>query len=317
MFFYKSHRPFCLFVLLTIFTTLGYSQQIEPEEAEGDLKILFDSLFLRNEIRFLRSDSEKVNLNDSILGTFREVLDNPSSFTYPFHQLSNCGIITSEDKRLRIINWNLKFSDGSFKYYGFIQYYLEDKDKIVTHELVDLSDSIIDPEHASLYPYNWYGALYYHIISYKEGGKYYYVLLGWDGNSYLTNKKIVDVLTFSSSGKAYFGKPVFLVEKERKKRIIFEHALRVSMLLRYDEKAGAIVFDHLSPAKPSQKGQYQFYGPDGSYDGLVYEKGKWVFVSDFYVTNPKVKHKSFPKAVSMDKPLPGTEEKNQPDEQAP
>ena len=46
------------------------------------------------------------------------------------------------------------------------------------------------------------------------------------------------------------------------------------MMLRYDDKLKMIVFDHLSPSKPSYEGKYQYYGPDFSYDGLIFEKGK-------------------------------------------
>jgi hypothetical protein len=49
------------------------------------------------------------------------------------------------------------------------------------------------------------------------------------------------------------------------------------MTLVWDEKYRRIIFDHLSPAYPELEGQYQFYGPDFSYDGFRYKKGKWVF----------------------------------------
>jgi len=47
------------------------------------------------------------------------------------------------------------------------------------------------------------------------------------------------------------------------------------MTLKYDEGKEMIIYDHLSPSEPKYEGQYEFYGPDFSYDGLKYENGIW------------------------------------------
>ena len=46
-----------------------------------------------------------------------------------------------------------------------------------------------------------------------------------------------------------------------------------------------IVFDHLSPRSDSQKGQFQYYGPDMSFDAFVFEKGKWTYKKDVDARN--------------------------------
>jgi hypothetical protein len=38
------------------------------------------------------------------------------------------------------------------------------------------------------------------------------------------------------------------------------------------------------------EGQYQFYGPDGSFDALVMRKGRWEVVEDIDARNPKNKN---------------------------
>jgi len=45
-----------------------------------------------------------------------------------------------------------------------------------------------------------------------------------------------------------------------------------------ERKMNMIIFDHLSPSKPSYTGNYQFYGPDFSYDGLevLMDIGTWL-----------------------------------------
>lgn len=260
------------------------------EEKEGEIKEVFDSLFYRNEIRFLRNDSEKQHLNDSLLGLFREVLNLEGSFDYPFNKLLHCGVLRSPDNRFKLYNWNLRFSDGSYKYYCFIQNYDNKKDIVYTWELYDDSDSILTPERLVLSDKHWYGALYYYILPYNEGKKTHYLLLGWDGNNNFTNKKIVEQLSFTSDGTPRFGKSVFKFEDKTLKRFIIEYSIRVSLTLVYDEKADAIVWDHLAPDNASKADDLYYYGPDASYDGFKCIKGKWMYVPDIYVTNPPPKN---------------------------
>ncbi|MBL7915546.1 MAG: hypothetical protein JNL49_10925, partial [Bacteroidia bacterium] len=55
--------------------------------------------------------------------------------------------------------------------------------------------------------------------------------------------------------------------------------------LRYEEKKKMFVFDHLSPASPSAKGQFRYYGPDFTYDGYRFKKGLWYYKSNLDMRN--------------------------------
>jgi hypothetical protein len=277
------------FILLLIFFINNDLKAQNFDIKEKNLKILFDSLFYRDNIKYLKTDSEKKVLNDSIQKLFYELLQEDGSFNYPFDSLKHIGKIVSKNKLCKIITWNSKFSDGSFKYYGFIQYKNEKRNSVQTYLLSDKLDSVTNPETAVLSYFSWYGALYYDIYNYNFKGKNYYILFGWEGNNYYTNKKIIDILTFNNSGKPTFGKSVFKIENKLKKRLIFEFSLKATMTCKFNETVNAIVFDHLSPENPSEKGQFQFYGPDGTFDGLRFEKGKWELVPNIFVTNPKAK----------------------------
>jgi hypothetical protein len=70
---------------------------------------------------------------------------------------------------------------------------------------------------------------------------------------------------------------------------MFQYSTDVVMTLRYEERKNAIVFSHLSPESddPYMKEQYQFYGPDGSFDAFVKEKDKWKLVEDIDIRNPE------------------------------
>ena len=231
-----------------------------------------------------QDDLKKEEINNRILYFFREALNKENSFTYSFEKLKNIGVIYSPDNQLRIINWNLPYSDRTHKYFGFIQYY-KSKRKVLTYELNDKSDEINTPEFAILDHNNWYGALYYKIVVNKYKGNVYYTLLGADLNDLLTKKKIVEVLYFNKSDIPVFGKQVFKNRKLPVSRVIFEFNAQSNMVLTYDEEKLMIIYDHLSPSRPSLKGQYEFYGPDFSYDGLKFERGIWNTYPDIDVRN--------------------------------
>jgi hypothetical protein len=152
----------------------------------------------------------------------------------------------------------------------------KNKDKIFTYKLKDKSDSLENPEEAILNYPNWYGALYYRIIPIETRfNEIHYTLLGFDPHDFLTNKKIVEVLRFDEQNKPVFGASIFRNRKNISNRLIFEYSEFATMTLQYEDKKEMIVYDHLSPSSPKYKGQYEFYGPDFSYDGLKYEKGIW------------------------------------------
>ncbi len=245
---------------------------------EDSLNICFNSMANS------KLDKDRIDANENILRIFRKILVNKNTFDYSFDSLKYVGIFKSIDNKLKIYNWNMPFNDGTHKYFGFIQYYSKKK-KQYLYELYDNSENIKNPEFEELTNENWYGVLYYSILENKYRGKVYYTLLATDFNDIFTNKKIVEVLSFDSKNKPIFGAPIFKNRKKNVRRIIFEYSARTSMGLHFDNKKEMIVYDHLSPFKPSLQGQFEFYGPDFSYDGLKFEHGIWNLYYDLDVRN--------------------------------
>ena len=127
----------------------------------------------------------------------------------------------------------------------------------------------------------WYGALYYEIIHDKKLGDNTYTLLGWDGDYNLTNKKIIDAVTISSSGAVKFGSPIFKTGKKAQKRVIFTYSETAVMSLKYHPKDQRIVFDFLVPTGSNLEGVYEYYGPSlNRFDAYVIDKGHWEFHKD-------------------------------------
>ena len=265
--------------IFLIFVAVLISKIIVAQDLNNsDLMLYEDSLkTVFEKIANSKVDDQKRNDNRELLRLFDKILETPDVFEYPFDSLRYLGKIASKNKKVRILTWNLSFNDGTYKYFGYIQYKI--KNKMLTFKLDDKRDEIKNPKKDLLTHDKWLGALYYDIVTVKSKGREYYTLLGWDGNDMFSNKKIVEILYFSKSGKPRFGAPLIKVKNRSYRRAIFEYANRASMLLRYFEKDKRIVFDHLSPSESRYEGQKQYYGPDFSYDALEFKKGKWHYQS--------------------------------------
>lgn len=269
-------------IFIVIFFNVHHLQAMDPFQ---EIIIYEDSLNnYFNRMAKERDDDKKEIINEKILTVFREVLNMDESFDYDFPSLKYIGNLKSDDDNLRIITWNLPYYDGTHQYFGFIQF-KKNQRTVLTYELNDQSEQIKNPEFQVLSHKNWYGALYYQIIVNKYRGDVYYTLLGTDLNDLHSKKKIVDILQFDRDNQPVIGAPVFKNREKTVSRVIFEYNAKVSMGLSYDESKEMIVYDHLSPSRPSLKGQFQFYGPDFSYDGLKFENGIWNTYHDIDVRN--------------------------------
>ena len=129
------------------------------EQAEKDLKVLFSAMTLS------RNDAERTRLADSIACLINLTLKLPGAFDYPFDSIRTMGKITSGDANLRIFTWNLPHTNGTNRYYGFLQY--KSPDNILVFQLTDKSEDLPDPAQCSLSAHQWYGALIYEIIEKK------------------------------------------------------------------------------------------------------------------------------------------------------
>lgn len=269
-------------IFIVAFLSVPHLQATNPNQEITSYEDSLNNYF--TQMAKERDDEKKEIINEKILTIFREVLAQDESFDYDFSSLKYIGNLRSDDDNLRIITWNLPFYDGTHKYFGFIQY-KSNRRTIMTYELTDKSEQIENPEFEILSNKNWFGALYYQIIINKYRGDVYYTLLGTDLNDLYSKKKVVEILQFDKDNQPVFGAPVFKNREKTVSRVIFEYNAKVSMAINYDESKEMIVYDHLSPSRPSLKGQFQFYGPDFSYDGLKFENGIWNTYHDIDVRN--------------------------------
>ena len=275
------------FNILTLFTLLAViaSGQIDLEKEE--LKLNEELLNFRTE--FTAAGMDKANI--SFASKMKDFLLIDGAYNYTFKHLETVAVLDSPDGKIRIVNWNIEYPDFSYSFGGFV---LHKKNKKVSiFELNDAFDPYQSKPNGIVNETNWYGALYYKIIPFLNGKNTEYMLLGWDGGTTGSNFKILDVLSVEKK-HIYFGSPVFSTNGEISKRIVFEYSDRANMTMRYEEKYGRIVMDHLSPEAPSMEGVYSYYVPDFSYDAYIFDGRFWKLKEDIIaVNNPQEENNEF------------------------
>jgi hypothetical protein len=170
-------------------------------------------------------------------------------------------------------------NESDARYYGVIQF----KNGNIT-PLIDVSDQIIRGAEDSVFNNNrWYGALYYNIIAKELGEQKVYFLLGWNGNSLNSERKVVEVFGMNDFGQPTFGAPLFNIIDRGKRRIvkrfIYEYQKGSKASLNYDKENDRIIMDHCESLIGDPAKRYT-YVPDGSYDALRWSGTHWIMAQD-------------------------------------
>ncbi|MFN5318103.1 MAG: hypothetical protein ACK5CY_04610 [Bacteroidia bacterium] len=258
---------------------------------------LYGQMGLSESARAMLNDSDaekRMEFGRKVETLIDSVLSLPQSSFNGLDTIRSISVLRAPDNTFLLITWNIPQLDGTYKYYGRVRFADSKKARGKTLVLIDDSDSISKPEFRALNAAHWYGALYYKIIYTKYKRKKTYTLLGWDGNTALSNRKIIDVMQITGKN-VKFGSPIFQEGKILKHRVLLEYAEDAAVSLRYFETNQHIVFDHLVPPNSTLEGQYAFYSPDFSTDAYVFEKGKWKFIRNFEARNDKEEQKNFKK----------------------
>jgi hypothetical protein len=278
---------FSILFLLTIF-----SVSAQPDKAtQSNLPSGFETIKTYEDTLGLLSF---LIVNDSLeenrllavkkfIPTLVKALKQENSFQYPFERLKSISIQYPADSTFRIFTWQLYVDENDYRYFGAIQmntsslklFPLQDR----SYEVADVYNEILPPE-------KWYGAVYYNLKEFdtSEGKKY--LLFGYDGFSFDTKRKLIDVLSFED-GKPVFGSPVFVSTDpehphEPKNRIVLTFSAAASVKLNYDGHLDMIIFDHLIRGSSEVPGQGPTNLPDGSYEGYQLKNGQWEYVNKVF-----------------------------------
>ena len=266
----------CFLVLfLTISNTYG-NEELKSLELQM-VSVLKD-------LRSAQDDGLRRSSSEALLVLLREAVNTEGCFNYPFEEVKGMGILMSSDKKLKLFNWNVPLEDQTHEYHCLVLHRPEKKSDLTNIYELHQTRPFFDASTSKyLSDDDWYGALYYDIITLEERNSTSYTLLGWIGKDQLTTMKVIDVLQFTKRGLR-FGAPVFKLENGTDKRFFMEYSNEVNVSLKFHPEDERIVFDHLSPRARGLEGNMAFYGPDFTYDAFILEKGKWIYQRDVYIT---------------------------------
>lgn len=275
---YKAIFQYFIITLLAFVSVNLFAQKTDFSSYESELKVL------AKQIVYGKNDSEKLDAHKAFLETWDFVLDDPKSMRYSFDSLTTLfPILTSDDKKLRIINWHIPLDNNVNQYHAIVQYF-DNKKKYQVKYLEPMLGEVKSANSLKLINNQWIGALYYQLSSFIKGSKTYYLLLGWDGNDEFSNKKIIDVLSISSKSLV-FGAPIFRYKKQRLHRFILEYKEDAAVSVKYYKKNKHIIFPNLIPINDDLEGLYDFYVPDGSINAFELINGSFKFKEN--VENPQ------------------------------
>ena len=270
---------FTIFFLTCLIPLALWAQEpdyLEFVKAETRLEALFNQLY-----------SDSLSDVEPLLDTIREemagALNMEGSMDFPWNRLDKIGIITSEDLKMRVFTWHVMDDFDHYRYYGYIQVGIK-KGKIRLYELKDNGKAQRGVMKLDQKKDDWYGKLYYQVLTNHYKRKTYYTLLGMDFNNAMSTIKSVEVMAIQRND-SHFVRSLFFNGRDKVDRYVLEYSSQVAISVRYDPGTDMITFDHLVPLHPIYEKNYEFYGPDGSYNGLEFSGGLWNYRDDIDVRN--------------------------------
>ncbi|MCD4709777.1 MAG: hypothetical protein K8R52_02950 [Bacteroidales bacterium] len=268
--------PILLFIMIPLALFSQEPEYLEFLKAEARLQGLFTQLYSD-------SLSDEQPLHDSIRVEMTKAISMQGSMDFPWNRLDRIGVITSEDRRMRVFTWHVMDDFDHYHYFGFIQVDMK-KGRTKLYELKDNGKPQRGIMKLDQTKAEWYGKLYYQVLTNHHKRKTYYTLLGMDFNNSRSTIKSVEVVAIQRN-EPHFVRSRFFNGRDFVDRLVLEYANQVAISVRYDPGTEMITFDHLVPFHPIYKNNYEFYGPDGSFDGLEFSEGRWIYHDDIDARN--------------------------------
>ena len=299
-------RKFILCLAVCLLPTLLSAQnKVIMSKYQADLQVLFDQVYNAPD------EAMRYRASDEALTLFQQALAEDNSFRWQWDFGTLVSVLTAPDGKFRIITWQVRNDDYEYECFGLLQVHSEKAGGYVVHTLLDRSADMVNRQESTLDADNWFGAVYQELVATVHDGKTFYTLLGWSGVDCLTQRKVIEPLTFKGNAATpQFGMPVF--KKERNlRRIVLEYRADAMVNLRYEEqfvqvvervrpkqkrgrkrkkgkavvqaptekvsetKELMILFDEVAPQIPGMEGLFQYYVPSGVEMAYVWDGGKW------------------------------------------
>jgi hypothetical protein len=272
-----SRFIFIVLSFLLVVTVRGQDPQyLDLVKAESMLQDLFIQLYSDS-----LSDPEPVLT--TILDVMPEALSTDGAMDFPWTGLNRIGVVSSEDDMIRVFTWHVMDDRDTYRYFGYVQVAMR-KGKLRVYALNDNGKKQRGLSKLDQSVEDWYGKLYYSILTTHHKRKTFYTLLGMDFNDTRSTLKTIEILDLQRN-QVRFLKERFFDGKGKQDRLVLEYSAQVAISVRYDPDLKMIAFDHLVPFHPIYENNFEFYGPDGSFDGLEFVDGIWMYRTDIDARN--------------------------------
>lgn len=291
-----------LFVFLIssfLFLNTSFAQHLSATETQI-LHKKEDSLkMFANQILNGRNVETRFAADSQFTRTLVRALRIKNSFYYPFDSLVSIARVVPKDSSFKIFTWQLVINGDIIRQHGAIQLNTPNG-SLKLFPLIDKTDLIKNIDDTITSNLAWIGALYYKVVEEKALGKNYYTLLGFDDNNMVSDRKIIDVLTFKD-GQPVFGGPYFSFQNNSLHkgvidRYVMEYKKNASPKLSFDNEMDIIIFEHLISETGEPQKKYT-YIPDGDYEGLKWKDGKWVHIEKIFNQITPEGHEPVPQPI--------------------
>ena len=234
---------------------------------QSQLQALFE------EVYNAPTDNQRYSANESAIQLLTEALGEENSFRWEWDFGKRVSVLTAPDKKFRIFTWPVVNDEGDFECFGIVQALDEKKNEYQLFLLSDKSDEIINRQEEVLSHDRWMGAVYQELVTTTYEGKSYYTLLGWNGVGFLTQRKIIEPISFKSGhAQPIFGQNLFRKERNLR-RVVLEYTHDAMVNLRYEEQFVRNV-ERVRAKRTGTSQRYSRQGPPPRGKGRKGRKGK-------------------------------------------
>lgn len=234
---------------------------ILPLAAQDDINTYFNVMG-----DYQVTDEAKQDASNQLKQLFCDSLENDLTFIDSF-DLPQLRSVSSKDQLLHLYTWCFSLQDASCGYGGIVVY--KGKVTALNH---DGSSFEANKKYSAD---NWYGGVYYELITVHYKEEAFYTLLAWNGNNGITYRKVIDVLSFDRKERPVFGAFLFL-DYPNQRRVILEYSFKMSLLLTYNPDKEFIVTNALRAVDPRFDGVSAYTGADDAFNVYRFEHGLWV-----------------------------------------
>lgn len=279
--------------------TIAMGAAAQDKVRMGDYQQRLQQLFQR--VASAPTDNERYYASEDAVGLLSRALEEEGSERWRWELPRTVSVLTSPDNRLRIFSWAVVRDDGEYECFGAVQFYNDHDEEYQYQVLHDKSDELVNREETVLTADSWFGCIYQELIQTTSGDRTYYTLLGWSGVDYLTDRRVIEPVSFRQ-GVPQFGAPLFRRERNLR-RVVLEYREGAAVQMAYEEQTvkqvtservkvrgsnrfrtvekakeyreKMIIFDQVEPQIAGMEGLFQYYIASGVELAYVWIDGKW------------------------------------------